>query len=316
MRPLRAACGVLLIGLALLLAPFMALGQEVPPPKPETVPFFYDADGMFPDDQLRTLQRDAELLQSSKIPTLVYVRQTSRDNARLETAQAFADQLRREWDIESAAGADDGLVLLVSWVPGDHVVSTVVQSWGTATFEESGLSPQAIQHTIDTSVASLIEQDNPFEVLVYLMRETRYTGIYAPPPVAPLEGSAKALHTVIGWIGPTIAGATAVILGALSPRFWQPKPTGRKVWIAAGAVLGAAALLWTLSVYAQSRAGVASALIMVVLSGLAAWLWTHPPFSTTPGSPVRQIHVPATRRMTRRRHHAKKMLTRATGGIR
>ena len=89
------------------------------------------------------------------------------------------------------------MVLLFSWVPQNPLASTTVFSYGDRTFDGSGLTPGAIQETIDTSVRSLVEQERPFEALVYLMRETRYNGIYAPPPPALVEGGAKATNGAV-----------------------------------------------------------------------------------------------------------------------
>jgi uncharacterized membrane protein YgcG len=304
----------LLMAIVAILAPMSASGQTSPDPKPETVPFFYDASGLFPEDQQVTLQRDAQLLQSSEIPTLVYVRQTTSDEAEVESSLAFAEQLRREWGIESSRGADDGLVLLVSWVPEDHRKSSVVQASGTATFDDSGLSAESIQRTIDTSVASLIDQDKPFETLVYLMRETRYTGIYSPPPPKAIEGAAKTVHDTLTWAGPAISGAVIIILVMLSMQFWRARPTDGQIWGIAGGVLCGAALLWGLSVYAQSRAGILASLLMVGFLAVAAWLWGHTSYTERHHTGVQRRVVPDTRRRMRRRSQMRKMAHQTGGG--
>lgn len=303
----------LLVSMLALAAPFAVAAQETPPPKPEDVPFFVNATDLFTEEQLQALRRDGELLQSTEIPTLVYVREVNAAEADPASAQSFANDLRHEWDIESSNGADDGLVLLVSWVAEDPQASTAVFSYGRATFEGSGLTPESIQETIDTSVASLIDQGHPFETLIYLMRETRYTGIYAPPPPPPIEGAARAVHDALMWFGPGLASAAAVILITLSMQFWRERPAPRQIWTIAGATIGASVLLWRVSVYAQSRVGVASALIVVALLALFTWLWTHKPFTSRHARPIRTRAVPPTRRILRKRHQARQMLLRGTG---
>lgn len=307
---------ILILTTLALVVPQGVDAQTAPEPKPDDVPFYYDATNTFNDEQLRTLRRDAELLQSSEIPTLVYVREVSAEDANVESSQEFADTIRQAWDVESAEGADDGLVLLFSWVPENPTASTVVQSYGAATFDGSGLSPESIEHTIDTSVHSLLEQGKPFETLVYLMRETRYTGIYAPPPPPPVEGLAQTIHVSLDWLGPIITGLTIIALIKRSRDFWRQGPTSEQVWRIVGVTVGTAVLLWIVSVYAQSRAGVASALLILPMLAFAVWMWTHPPFTTHDAMPVRQRNVPATRRLVRQRQQARKMFTRATGGSR
>lgn len=299
--------------LAAAVAPGLVSGQEAPDARPDKLPFFYDAAGMFPEDQRNTLARDAQLLQSTEIPTLVYVREGSALHADKQQSQAFADRLRAEWGVESAEGADDGLVLLVSWVPGTPQASTAVFSYGAATFDDSGLTPDSIQQTIDTSVASLIDQGKPFETLVYLMRETRYTGIYSPPPPPPVEGVAKTIHDSLEWATPVAVVAVTLLLASRSLALWRTGPVSREMWTVAAGVLAFALVLWITAVYAQSRAGVIGTLLLVALLALTCWLWTHPPFTTRHATLARRRSVPPTRRLMRQRHQIRQMLARTTG---
>lgn len=298
------------------LAPMPTDSQSAPGPRPETLPFIHDADGVFTADQMGTLQRDAQLLQSTGIPTLVYVRAVTAAEAAHGESQQFAEQVRRDWQVESEPSADDGLVLLFSWVPQNPLASTTVFSSGEHTFDDTGLTPEAIQRTIDTSVRSLIEQDRPFEAVVYLMRETRYTGIYAPPPPTPLDGNVRALNTVLRWAGPALAVITAGVLVALTATFWRVKPGHRRVWTVVGLVLAGATILWSLAVIGQSRAGVASALAMIAALALAAWTWSRLGFERHGSRAVRRRAVPSTETLMRRRHQARIMLARGTGGRR
>jgi uncharacterized membrane protein YgcG len=292
------------------------MGQQATDPLPEQVPFFHDAANLFDDNQRATLERDARLIQSSGVPTLVYVRTVSTAEAQVERSQVFADQVRQDWAIESSAGADDGLVLLFSWVPDNPAASTAVFSYGANTFADSGLTPASIQQTIDTSVRSLIEQRKPFEAVVYFMRETRYDGIYAPPPPPPTEGGAKVVHDALRFVAPALVAATVLVLAWLTVRFWQVKPAEREVWwIVAATVLGTT-VLWSMAVYAQSRPGVAASLLILGALAVAAWAWSRVGFASHGSAPVRRRSVPPTSRLMRKRHQARVMLVRSAGGKR
>ena len=299
-----------------ILAPMPTGGQPAPDRRPETLPFIYDADGIFTPEQMTTLQRDAQLVQSTGIPILVYTRAVTAADAAHGTSQDVADAIRRDWNVESSAGANDGLVLLFSWVPQNPLATSTVFSYGEHTFDDSGLTPDAIQASIDTSVRSLVEQERPFEAVVYLIRETRYTGIYAPPPPSPVEGAARALNTTLRWGGPILVVGTAVVLGLLTRRFWCIKPVHRQVWTVVGAVLLLAVMLWSLSIVAQSRVGAGSALLIVGMLALAAWTWSRLGFERHGSRPVRRRAVPATRTLMRRRHQARTLLARQAGGQR
>lgn len=303
----------LFVVLVPVVAPMPTGGQQAPDARPETLPYLYDADGIYADGEITTLARDAELLQSTGIPTLVYARAVPAADADIAESQAFADQVRREWDVASESGADDGLVLLFSWVPQNPQASTAVFSYGEHTFDGSGLSPVSIQRTIDTSVRSLVEQERPFEALVYLMRETRYTGIYAPPPPDPVEGFAETMQSALRWAGPLVAVVALIALGALTASFWRVKPSHARVWAVVAIVLGVAAALWSLSVYAKSGTGVASALVIVAALAVATWTWSRLGFERHGGRKVRRRAVPSTHTLMRKRRQARVMLARESG---
>lgn len=303
----------LLLTAWVILLPTGISAQPAPDPRPEERPFFYDADGLFNEDQMATLRRDAQLLQSSDIPIVVYVRTATAEHAGIEPSRAFADEVRHSWQVESTPGADDGLVLLFTWVPQNPSASTAVFSHGVSTFEDSGLTPASIQYTIDTSVRSLIEQRKPFEAVVYFLRETRYDGIYAPPPPPPVEGSAKVVHTALRWLGPALVAITAIALSWLTARFWHARPPRHEIGTSIAIAIAGSVVLWSLAVYAQSRVGVASALLMLAILAVATLIWSRAGF-VSHGSPfVRHLSVPSTNRLMRKRHQARTMLARDMG---
>lgn len=315
LRPCRI--GWVAMALFVVLAPILtstpATSQPEPDPKPGETVYFHDADGLFTAEQVSTLGRDARLLQSSGIPTLVYVRQTTPSEAGHSESRAFADSVREAWDVATAAGADDGLVLLLSWVPQNPLASTVVFSHGERTFAGHGLTTEAIEATIQTSVRSLVEQDRPFEAAVYLMRETRYNGIYSPPAPPAVEGFAKTLNTALPVLGPALTAGAILALAALTASFWRVKPVARRVTIVVAAGLALVVALWTISVIAQSRIGIVSALIILIALAMATWTWSRLGFERHGSRPVRRRAVPSTHTLMRKRHQAKRMYGRVRG---
>jgi hypothetical protein len=315
LRPCRIGWVALALFVLLMpiFAPTPATGQPEPDPKPGDTVYFHDADGLFTAEEISTLARDARLLQSSGIPTLVYVRTASASEAGHSESRSFADRVRDSWDIETSAGADDGLVLLVSWVPQNPLASTTVFSHGEHTFEGHGLTPETIQGTIDASVRSLVEQDRPFEAVVYLMRETRYNGIYSPPAPPAVEGFARTLNSALPVLGPLMALGTMGVLAAFTTSFWGVKPDPRRVTNIIIVTLAIVVALWSVSVWAQSRIGIASALVVLVALGIAAWTWSRLGFERHGSRPVRRRAVPSTHTLMRKRRQARAMPGRATG---
>lgn len=304
------ALGIIAVCLFMLSNSNPGITQSQPDPRPDTLPFFYDQSDVYDEGQTATLSRDAQLLQSTDIPVVVYVRTVSDVEARTDPAQSFADAIRRDWNVESSPGANDGLVLLYSHVSDNPQASTVVASWGATTFANNGLTPEYIGKVLDGDVRSLLDDDHPFEALVYGMREIRYAGIYFPPPPAPLEGAARVLHNAINWIGPALvlimAGASVGIslrsgIHSIIPR--------RLVWKIVGATGVIAALLSTASVIVRSRIGIGSAMLIIIVLAIQVWLWTHR--ASQPSRKNRQRSVPPTSRLMRKRRQLRTIQTLA-----
>lgn len=305
-RQVRHALGVLVLCLAVLPALGVNATPADPDPLPHPRPDFYDPSGVFNDGQQATLARDAMLLQSSNIPIVVYVRTVSAEDADPAASHAFAESVRASWKIETTAGADDGLVLLYSHVPNHPQASTVVASWGTATFAKSGLTPAYIESVLGGDVRALLDQGHPFEALVYGMREIRYGGIYFPPSPAPLEGSRKTLNAAVNTGAPLLLAAVVVAYLAISLRRDHLQAMSVKtVWCIVGATGLLASLLAVASIVGRSRIGIGCLLLMLAALALQTWLWTHPP--ARPSRFRRYRSVPPTARRMRKQRQTRRM---------
>lgn len=282
-----------------------SMAQSEPGPRPDDVPLYYDPENVFPENQRPVLVSDAERLTSTDIPILVYVRTATIDEAVEEQSQAFADSVRTGWDIATEPGADDGMVILLSWVPEQKDQSSIVISWGEHTFDESGLTPEYVNNVLNTTMRPFLESGLPFEAMFAGMREIRYGGIYFPPPVAPLTPTQDAVHQVVTIAGPLAAVATPVTFVYLSLRQgFGASASRRRMYKVILAVLALVALLAIMSVYGRSAIGVASALLILVSLAIQTWLWTHPS-GRRQKTGVRA--VPPTSRRARKRHQARAM---------
>lgn len=284
--------------------------QNTPAPKPEEVPALYNGTNLFTDGQLKTLEMDAFRLTSIKIPVLVYVRVADSEYAGVDASQQFADSVRADWGIASAPGADDGLVLLLTFdKQGEHGHSLSL-SYGTETFAHSGLTPAYIYGIFEDQMRPLLEDGRYFDAVSIGMRRIRYGGIYFPPPVAPLEGAAETVHDTLAWLGPLSVIALTGIFIAISLRVPMDDPARRPLVRRIGVAVGLFALaLAVLAVYCRSALGVASALLIVISLAIQLWVWTRP--RAIPKRPARQRAVPPASRRVRRWAQARRM---ALGG--
>lgn len=246
---------------------------------PDDFEVWNDPGGAFSDAQTSTLQRDAQLLQSTNVPTMVWVRTVdTAEEADVESAQSYADRLRSDHDVESAAGADDGLVLFVTLVRGNTPASVAVYSVGENALTESGISDVGLQSTIDNAVKPLLAANHPFEALVYFMRETRYDGLYLPPPNAPLSDAQQTVRDLMTPVSALITITAAAVATWLTSRFMRTgAPTQRQVWTVVAIVLALLGLLAAVSVWSQSRVGTLAVGLGVAILAISVWLWTHAP---------------------------------------
>jgi uncharacterized membrane protein YgcG len=287
--------------------------QAAPPPRPEPVPELYNATELFTSDELSVLENDAFRLQSINIPTVVYVRIADSDDADAASTQQFADTVRNEWGIESAPGTNDGLVLLVTLdKQGKHGHSIAV-SYGDATFQHSGLTPEYIEGVFHDQMMPLLEKGRYYEAMYTGIRKVRYGGIYFPPPVPPLERGQRAVHDGVSWVAPISVIAVSAMFIAMSLRLTmdapERRPLVRKIGIAVGIWIVALAIL---SVYGQSAIGIASALLITISLAIEHWIWTRPRTEHRTG--VRKRAVPPGSRRVRKLRQAIRMTSGSSMG--
>jgi uncharacterized membrane protein YgcG len=286
--------------------------QNTPAPRPDDVPTLYNATDLFTKDQLGTLLMDAYRLESIKIPTVFYVRVADSDYAGPASTRQFADTIRADWDIESAPGADNGLVILLTLdKQGEHGHSLTL-SYGEATFARSGLTPGYIQEVFDERMMPLLEEGRYFDAVSGGMRRIRYGGIYFAPPVPPLVGAAQTVHTGLAWLAPLGVIAISVLFITLSLRLPMDdparRPLVRRIAVATG---GLALVLFALSVYGRSAIGVASAMLITLALAIQLWIWTRP--RSVPRRSVRARAVPLASRRVRRLQRARRLALGAAG---
>lgn len=221
-------------------------------------------DSLLDEGERNTLQRDADLAQRSGVPIMFVVVQG--DGTSAGSAQRFADEYRVNYAVETSPGADDGIVFLIHWVTANPESSVVVYSAGEHAFKTTGLSDEAITAYIVDHVQPWIDRGQLFEANAYLMRFTRYTSLYVPPPVREITGFAKIVQRALIVVAPVL---TLGISGAMW-RHLQPNAQTRNRFIA-GTLVGAM-LIAGLSVWTHSRVGIVC--VIVALVSLAVWsLW-------------------------------------------
>ena len=234
-----------------------------------STPTLLVSEGLLSDGELGALQRDADLAQRSGVPILFVI--VGGDGTSAGSAQGYAEQLRTDYAVETSAGADDGIVMVVHWVANDPSLSTVVYSAGTHAFDTTGLSDATIQATIDEFVLPRLQDGQIFEAGIFLMRLTRATSLYVPPPARPITGAAATVQQAPRVVAPLLA------LGVIAVAVWRRQPTTRERHAIIAGGLALALVLAALSVWTHSRIGIGSTFaIVAVLIGWGLWATRTP----------------------------------------
>lgn len=220
---------------------------------------------LFSEGEYTAIQRDADLAQRSGVPILFVV--VRADGTSVGSAQRIADEYRETQNVETAAGADDGIVFLVMWLQDAPEKSVVVYSAGAHAFATSGLSDDAISAYIDESVVPLLYDGQLFGATTFLMRSTRYTGLYVPPPARAITGVANGAQLALAVLAPVVT------LGLIAGLVREREADSRRRWRIVSFALTGIGLLSAASVWTHSRLGIVCVTISLLV--LAAWcLWT------------------------------------------
>lgn len=180
-------------------------------------------------------------------------------------AEARAHELRIGHGVESAPGADDGILIYASvdrWDQRNVVVSISV---GGKTLPRNGLDADALERIRRTIVADQVADGRVARAIVYSLREMIYLEQYTPPPDAALTGWRSDLNRVLG-AAPLLAVGGGAWLVRTGMSAAMPI---RSVRIAAAITLLAATLI-VLAVIARSPAGAGAG---VLLGAVAVWWW-------------------------------------------
>lgn len=224
---------------------------------------------LFSDGERSALQRDADLAQRSGVPIMFAI--VRGDGTAVGSAQKIADEYREAYGVESAPGADDGIVFLVMWLPNSPEKSVAVYSAGAHAFATTGLSDETITGYLDGFVRPVLQVGHLFEANIYLMRLTRATSLYVPPPAREIRGLALTAQKVLLVAAPLAAVALAAGLVRAG------RVDDRARWRIVAATLTGIALLAAASVWTHSRIGIASVLAaLIVLAVWALWITRQP----------------------------------------
>lgn len=276
---------ILLLALAMLAAimaspgaPVAAQDDDPPDPGPQPgaigapiVPLsekrVYDMADLLTNGEEAAIESDAARLARHGIPAVVIVQHATMTP---EQAAAFAAQVRQAWGVESAPGADDGLVILITAPDTEEEQDTLSSmSWGGHAFPHFGVNATSATQIEHAWLDRYIDEGYLYEGILFTLRRLIYHSIYDPAPQAPLTGLRATIGTAVSRAGP----ALALIGIALAAMRWtrtsvrRPKQGLADVALQL-AVPTLAVALFALAVIGHSGWGVAAALALAAIAAL------------------------------------------------
>jgi len=144
----------------------------------------YDKADILTGSQEAALEVDLARASRLGVEILVYTRLSAESR---DESQAFADQLRAAWGVESAEGAGDGLTYLISVGPESPDIDTVVISSGANTFPIRQLDQATMQGILDDEMTPQVEEGEFNRALLDGVRRVLNLADYSPPDPAALS---------------------------------------------------------------------------------------------------------------------------------
>ena len=223
----------------------------------------YDTSSLISSMDEKTLEGDARVLASYGVPVLVYVR---RSTDTVAASQIFADNLRSQRRVESAPGADDGLVMLLTVDMRSSHSGNVVFSTGEQTLPVHGLDQESVDQIYREDIVPNLRQGKIFDALNISLRHMTYNAQFVPgdvPATSVRQDAVASLLSVIAPLGTMLLGVSIGIQWLIPTLRFQRAGLNRrhvnKALIAGG--LGFAIVLAMLAVYARSTTGAGCAVL-------------------------------------------------------
>jgi len=167
--------------------------DSIPARAPESKTFVYDRAGVLAKAEAERHQFDLDRLFMAGIPTVIYIR---RSNDSRSEAVTFADRLRTEWRLESAPGADDGIVMLVSLSESSPAKNSLVLSTGRHALPVGQLKPETLRAIDDREMQPAFRKNEINLALSFGVRRILYYEGYTPPDPPPLTDGQRTARSL------------------------------------------------------------------------------------------------------------------------
>ncbi|HEU5422012.1 MAG TPA: TPM domain-containing protein [Nitrolancea sp.] len=168
----------------------------------------YDLTGLLTPAQVRDLEQRAALVEQAGAPTIVYVRA---EDVSYDATATDSQALMDAWDVESAPGAHDGLVIFLNLNSLDPIHGHAVLYAGAKHYDGGKLPKSELQSIYDKSMAPRLKSNDLYGALAAGLDAVAHQLQFGTAPSDraakimkyardPLEGLAVVGAGLVGWV--------------------------------------------------------------------------------------------------------------------
>lgn len=170
--------------------------ESVPFRPRDSKKFVYDFADVLTSEQAERHQFDLNRLNDAGVPVVIYIRRS--DDSRDESV-AYAEQVRTQWTLESAPGADDGIVILVSLSDAFRLRNSLVMSLGPNALPIGQLQTDTLQKIYDKEMQPAFRRNEIDLAVSYGVRRILYYEGYTPPDPPSLSDGQQTARALAPW---------------------------------------------------------------------------------------------------------------------
>lgn len=171
---------------------------ESPHPNPNREGNVFDTVGILTARQEESIQNDLNRASWLGVEILVYTRMAK---ATAEQSQEFADQLLVQWNVQSEAGADDGLVYLITVNPAEPETNSIVIAAGDNALPIRQLDRGRLREILQTEMQPAVDDGEFNTAIQYGVRRVLNYREYTPENVARLTARQETLSSAATIMG-------------------------------------------------------------------------------------------------------------------
>jgi uncharacterized membrane protein YgcG len=188
--------------------------------QPEAGRYVYDRAGLLNADEVRDLERRAAAVAQAGAPPIVYLR--SQDADEDETIKD-AQELMDAWDVQSANGARDGVVIFLNLDP-DNPRRGRAAIWAGQRHAEGNLPEYELRRIYDDVMQPLLADDQTAAGIGAGLDQLANSLAVGPPPPPQPSAFQRAASTVAGLPLAIVALIASAGLAFLGGRLWSARP--------------------------------------------------------------------------------------------